>query len=57
MLNIKKTALKEAFSFAIKQIAMGVTVFAASSITIPIGSGIPAAIAALQSIVKAIKNL
>lgn len=57
MLNIKKTALKEEFTFAIKQIATGISVFAASSITIPIGSGIPAAISALQSVVKAINNL
>ena len=57
MLNIKKTALKDDFTFAIKQIAIGVTVMAGSAITIPIGSGIPAAIAALQSIVKAINTL
>jgi hypothetical protein len=57
MLGIKKDKLKAAVILAAKQIVLGLTVMASSAVLLPIGSGIPNAMAALQSIVVAINTL
>ena len=57
MLKIKEAKLKDAVKLAGKQIITGISAFAAAAITIPIGSGVPTAMAALQSIVAAIATL
>ncbi len=57
ILKIKTTQLEEATKLASKQIVAGTAAAASALVLLPIGSGLPTAIPALQSIVVAINNL
>ncbi len=57
VLNIKKTELTKAIKLAGQQIVTGIASFAAAVVVLPIGSGAPLGMAALQSIVSAINTL
>jgi hypothetical protein len=57
VLNIKKAELMKAIKLAGQQIATGLAAFAASVVVLPIGSGAPMGLSAIQSIVAAINTL
>jgi len=56
-ISIKKNQLKDAFKLAGQQIITGTAALVASATVLPIGAGVPASIAAVQTIVSAITDL